>query len=74
MKAPSEFRDKTTARNQMWHSDFTYYKIIGWGWMYLSIILNDFSRYIISWKLCSMMKTSVVIDTLNMALFLFWFS
>ena len=68
MKAASEFRDKTTAVNQMWQTDFTYFKIIGWGWMYLSTVLDDFSRYIISWKLCTTMKTSDVTDTLNMAL------
>ena len=68
MKAANEFRDKTTAPNQMWQTDFTYFKVIGWGWMYLSTILDDFSRYIISWKLCSTMKTSDVTDTLNMAL------
>lgn len=68
IKAASEFRDKTTAINQMWQTDFTYFKIIGWGWMYLSTILDDFSRYIISWKLCTTMKTSDVTDTLNMAL------
>ncbi len=68
MKAASEFRDKTTAINQMWQTDFTYFKIIGWGWIYLSTILDDFSRYIVSWKLCTTMKTSDVTDTLNMAL------
>ena len=68
MKAASEFKDKTTAINQMWQTDFTYFKIIGWGWMYLSTILDDYSRYIISWKLCNTMKTSDVTDTLNMAL------
>ena len=68
MKAANEFRDKTTAINQLWQTDFTYFNIIGWGWMYLSTVLDDFSRYIISWKLCSTMKTSDVTDTLNMAL------
>ena len=68
MKAANEFKDKTTAINQMWQTDFTYFKIIGWGWMYLSTILDDFSRYIISWKLCSTMKTTDVTDTLEMAL------
>src|SRR6478735_10729005 len=28
----------------------------GWGWFYLSTILDDFSRYIIAWKLCTTMK------------------
>jgi len=68
MKAASEFADKTTAINQMWQTDFTYFKIIGWGWMYLSTILDDFSRYIIAWKLCTTMKTSDVTQTLELAL------
>jgi transposase InsO family protein len=36
--------------------------------MYLSTILDDYSRYIIAWKLCTTMKTSDVTDTLNLAL------
>jgi putative transposase len=68
MKAANEFQDKTTAVNQMWQTDFTYLKIIGWGWYYLSTILDDFSRYIIAWKLCTTMKTEDVTDTLELAL------
>ena len=60
IKAADEFRDKTTAINQLWQTDFTYLKVIGWGWMYLSTILDDYSRYIIAWKLCTTMKTSDV--------------
>lgn len=36
--------------------------------MYLSTILDDYSRYIIAWKLCTTMKTSDVTDTLDLAL------
>ena len=68
MKAASEFKDKTTAINQLWQTDFTYFKIIGWGWMYLSTVLDDFSRYIIAWRLCSNMRAEDVTDTLDMAL------
>jgi len=42
--------------------------IIGWGWMYLSTILDDYSRYIIAWKLCSTTKAEDVTDTLELAL------
>jgi len=68
IKAAAEFKDKTTAPNQMWQTDFTYLKVIGWGWFYLSTILDDFSRYIIAWKLCTTMKAEDVTDTLEMAL------
>ena len=68
VKAASEFKDKTTAINQLWQTDFTYLKVIGWGWFYLSTILDDYSRYIISWKLCTNMKAEDVTDTLDLAL------
>ena len=68
IKAAEEFKDKTTAINQLWQTDFTYLKVIGWGWFYLSTILDDYSRYIISWKLCTTMKAGDVTDTLELAL------
>jgi len=68
IKAASEFKDKTTAINQMWQTDFTYIKIIGWGWFYLSTILDDFSRYVVAWKLCTSMKARDVTETLELAL------
>ena len=68
VKADDEFRDKTTAPNQLWQTDFTYLKVIGWGWFYLSTILDDYSRYIIAWKLCTNMKVEDVTDTLKLAL------
>ena len=68
IKAADEFHDKTTAPNQLWQTDFTYLKVIGWGWFYLSTILDDYSRYIIAWKLCTTMKAGDVTDTLELAL------
>ena len=68
MKAADEFKDKTTAPNQLWQTDFTYLKVIGWGWFYLSTVLDDFSRFIITWKLCTTMKADDVTATLAMAL------
>jgi len=68
IKAAREFKDKTTAINQLWQTDFTYLKVLGWGWFYLSTILDDYSRYIISWKLCTNMRTEDVTDTLDLAL------
>jgi putative transposase len=68
VKAADEFHTKTTAPDQLWQTDFTYLKVIGWGWFYLSTVLDDFSRYIIAWKLCTTMAAGDVTATLELAL------
>ena len=44
------------------------YLAFGRGWFYLSTIHDDYSRYIIAWKLCTTTKTKDVTDTLKLAL------
>jgi transposase InsO family protein len=68
VKAADEFTDKTTAPNQLWQTDFTYLKVTGWGWYYLSTVLDDFSRFVVAWKLCTTMKAEDVTATLDLAL------
>ena len=68
MEASDQFQQPTMRVNEMWQTDFTYFKIIGWGWYYLSTVLDDYSRYIIAWRLCTGMSTSDVSDTLDDAL------
>ena len=68
IKAAEAFKDKTTAPNQLWQTDFTYLKVIGWGWFYLSSVLDDFSRYIVAWKLCTGMRAEDGTATLDLAL------
>lgn len=68
MQASDRFQHQTKRVNEMWQTDFTYYKVIGWGWYYLSTVMNDFSRYIVSWRLCTTMSAQDVKDTLDDAL------
>ena len=81
VKAANEFKDKTSAPNELWQTDFTYLKVVGWGWCYLSTILDDFSRYIVvpmpgrriansprRGKLCTTMRAGDVTASLEMAL------
>jgi transposase InsO family protein len=68
IKAADEFHEKTTRPNQLWQTDFTYLKVIGWGWFYLSTILDDYSRYIVAWQLCTTMRAGDVTSTLEDAL------
>jgi len=44
LKAANEFEHRTTAISQLWQTDFTYLEVLGWGWFYLSTILNDYGQ------------------------------
>ena len=68
LSASDEFKDKTKRVNEMWQTDFTYFKIINWGWYYLSTVLDDFSRYIITWELCANMTSEDVKPSIIRAL------
>ena len=58
MAAADEFKDKPERVHQQWQIDFTYFKIIGWGWYYLATVMDEYSRYIIHWELCKQMETT----------------
>lgn len=68
IKAADEFHEKTVRPNQLWQTDFTYLKVIGWGWFYLSTVLDDYSRYVVAWRLCTTMRADDVTATLEEAL------
>lgn len=68
MSAADHFQHPTKQVHELWQTDFTYFKIQKWGWYYLSTVLDDFSRYIIAWKLTPTMSTTDVQDTLLLAL------
>jgi len=61
MQASAKFQQPTTRVNQMWQTDFTYLKVIGWGWYYLSTVLDDYSGFIVAWRLCSSMSARDVL-------------
>jgi putative transposase len=70
ISAGDSFAHPTKRVHEMWQTDFTYFKIIGWGWYYLESILDDYSRYIIDWKLYTTMETEDVKDLLERAIVL----
>jgi putative transposase len=61
-------RDFTaTAPNRLWVADFTY--VATWsGVVYVAFVIDAFSRRIVGWKADTTMRTSLVLDTLEMAL------
>ncbi|MCH7615325.1 MAG: transposase [Nitrospinae bacterium] len=68
MKVADRFAQPTTAINQLWQTDFTYLKVTGWGWYYLFTVMDDYSRYILAWRLCQTMSARDVTATLKAAL------
>lgn len=68
VKAADTFKPPTKRVNELWQTDFSQFKVVGWGYYYLSTVLDDFSRYIIAWKLTPTMNHTDVEQTLDMAL------
>jgi len=62
-------RDFTPAApNQTWTSDITYVATDE-GWLYLTAVLDLFSRQVVGWSMRPHMQTSAVTDALRMAWF-----
>ena len=68
VKAGDTFEHPTKRVNEMWQTDFTQFKVVSWGWYYLCTVLDDFSRYILAWRLAATMGATDVQETLQMAL------
>ena len=68
MWASDAFQHPTTRVHEIWQTDFTYFRIVNWGWYYLSTVLDDYSRTIIAWKLSATMGATDVTETLDEAI------
>jgi len=65
VSAADKYAHPTTRINELWQMDFTYFKIAGWGWYYLLSILDDYSRRIITWRLCKGMSGEEIIGVVE---------
>lgn len=68
ISAADEFRYKPRRVHELWQTDFTYLKVTGWGWYYLLSVLDDYSRYIIAWRLFTTMSARDVTELLDEAI------
>jgi putative transposase len=56
-----------TRPNQLWVSDFTY--VATWsGTVYVAFVIDVFSRLIVGWRAAASMRTELVLDALEMAI------
>jgi transposase InsO family protein len=66
--AKEKFENPTKRVNEMWQTDFTQFLVVDWGWYYLSTVLDDYSRYILSYTLSRTMNAKDAERTLKRAL------
>jgi transposase InsO family protein len=67
LAAKDHFDHPTRCVHELWQTDFTYMRVIDWGWYYLATILDDFSRYVIAWELRKGMSAKDVTTVLDLA-------
>jgi putative transposase len=66
-KAAREYHRKTRKPHQLWATDCAHLKVAGWGWYYLVTVMDDFSRFILAWKLQLDMTADSLIDVVQEA-------
>jgi putative transposase len=65
--AGKEYHTKTTGRHQMWATDASYFRVVGWGYYYLVTVMDDYSRFILAWRLQRDMAADSLIEVLQEA-------
>ncbi len=63
----NEYHTKTTRPHQMWATDASYFKVVGWGYYYLVTVMDDYSRFILGWKLQKDMSSNSLIEVVQEA-------
>ena len=67
IEAAKEYHTKTTGPHQMWSTDCSYFKVPGWGYYYLVTVMDDYSRFILGWKLQTDMAADSLIEVVQQA-------
>jgi len=65
--AADEYHTKTTRPHQMWATDASYFRVVGWGYYYLVTVMDDYSRFILGWKLQKNMSANSLIEVIQEA-------
>jgi putative transposase len=66
-EAAKEYHTRTTRPHQMWATDASYFRVVGWGYYYLVTVMDDYSRFILGWKLQKDMSANSLIEVVQKA-------
>jgi len=67
LTAAKEYHTKTTRSHQMWATDASYFRVADWGYYYLVTVMDDYSRFILGWKLQKDMSANSLIEVVQKA-------
>jgi transposase InsO family protein len=67
LTAAKEYHTKTTGPHQMWATDASYFRVVGWGYYYLVTVMDDYTRFILAWKLQKDMSANSLIEVVQEA-------
>ena len=67
LAADKEYHRKTTGPHQMWATDASYFRVVGWGYYYLVTVMDDYSRFIIAHRLQRDMTSDSFIEVVQEA-------
>ena len=65
--AAKEYHTKTMRPHQMWATDASYFRVVSWGYYYLVTVMDDYSRFILAWKLQRDMSADSLIEVIQEA-------
>ena len=58
---------RPTRPHQMWATDASYFRVVGWGYYYMVTVMDDYSRFIIAYKLQRDMTSDSFIEVVQEA-------
>jgi transposase InsO family protein len=67
LEAAKEYHNKTKRPHQMWATDASYFRVVSWGYYYLVTVMDDYSRFILAWKLQKDMSANSLIEVVQEA-------
>ena len=62
MRGKADYRHKTTGPHQVWATDASYFRVVGWGFYYLVTVMDDYSRSILACKVQMDMTSDSLIE------------
>ena len=67
LAAGKEYHRKTTGSHQMWATDASYFRVVGWGYYYMVTVMDDYSRFILAHRLQRDMASDSFIEVVQEA-------